>query len=186
MRCASSTVTSSVARAKNRSDPAACTRITLFHGGAQSAVHRLSNRIPHGRRVVKDRCLSALVLTLKEAVRKASTQALVPPKEHCYRATLFPPTALLRASAGSTAWAHCVFGTKLADDAIPQVCTTEGYRRGADRLTSAICQILLLNRKSLRQDLSGEVLSAIRTPLTMLGQWGNDLHGIHRVVAVHG
>lgn len=123
MRCASSTVTSSVASAKNRSDPAA------FHDGAPSAVHRLSNRIPHGqrssgRRVVNDRCLSALVLTLKEAVRKASTQALVPLKEHCYRATLFPPTALLRASAGSTAWAHRAFGTKLADDAIPQVCTT--------------------------------------------------------------
>ncbi|GAA2662413.1 hypothetical protein [Streptomyces vastus] len=85
--------------------------------------------------------------------------------------------------------AHRVFGTEPVDDTIRQVCTTLadwGYRRGADRLTSAICQILLLNRSPLLQDLSDEALAAIRTAPAMHGQWGNDLHGIHRAVAALG
>jgi integrase len=85
--------------------------------------------------------------------------------------------------------AHRVFGTAAVDDAVRQICTVLadwGYRRGADRLTSAICQILLLNRSPLLEDLSGEALAAIRTAPAMHGQWGNDLHGIHRAVAALG
>ncbi|MEJ8640039.1 hypothetical protein [Streptomyces sp. MS2.AVA.5] len=43
-----------------------------------------------------------------------------------------------------------------------------------------LCQILLLNRGPLLEDLSTDALAALRGHPAMSGQWGKDLHGLHR------
>jgi hypothetical protein len=85
--------------------------------------------------------------------------------------------------------AHRIFGAEVVDDTVRRICAVLadwGYRRGPDQLTSAVCQILLLNRSPLLEDLSGQALAAIRTAPAMQGQWGKDFYGIHRAVAALG
>jgi hypothetical protein len=85
--------------------------------------------------------------------------------------------------------AHRVFGSDRVDDAVQQICkvlTAWGYCREAERLTAVICQLLLLNRSPLLEDLSTDALAALRTHRAMSGQWGKDLHGIHRAIAALG
>ncbi|MFD9502576.1 hypothetical protein [Streptomyces sp. NPDC060035] len=53
--------------------------------------------------------------------------------------------------------ARRVFGDDLIDDAVRRICKVLadwGYRRDADKLTAVICQMLLLNRSPLLEDLS--------------------------------
>ncbi|WP_424534164.1 hypothetical protein ACOZ38_28095 [Sphaerisporangium viridialbum] len=78
--------------------------------------------------------------------------------------------------------AHRVFGAALVDDAVHRICTVLadwGYRRDAQRLTSVICQMLLLNRSPLLKDLSTQALAALRGSPAMSGQWGKP-HGRRR------
>lgn len=60
--------------------------------------------------------------------------------------------------------AHRVFGAEAVDDAVRQICAVLaawGLPPRRRRLTSTICQILLLNRSPLLADLSGEAMAAI-------------------------
>jgi integrase len=85
--------------------------------------------------------------------------------------------------------ARRVFGADLVDDAVRRICRVLadwGYRRDAERLASAICQMLLLNRSPLLEDLSTEALAAVRRHPAMDGQWAKDFHGLHRAVAALG
>ncbi|UQI45860.1 tyrosine-type recombinase/integrase [Streptomyces sp. HU2014] len=85
--------------------------------------------------------------------------------------------------------AHRVFGSERVDDAVQHICkilADWGYRRDAERLTSVICQVLLLNRSPLLEDLSTDALAALRARPAMSGQWGKDLYGLHRAVAALG
>lgn len=86
--------------------------------------------------------------------------------------------------------AHRVFGDAAVEDAVGKVLTVLGdwgYQPRPDRLTSVICQILLLNRSPRLEDLSSPVLAAIReTPAMQESQWTSDLHGIHRALAALG
>ncbi|MFD4655925.1 tyrosine-type recombinase/integrase [Kitasatospora sp. NPDC058444] len=85
--------------------------------------------------------------------------------------------------------ARRVFGGELVDAAIQQICTVLadwGYRRDAEKPAAAICQVLLLNRSPRLEDLSTDALAALRESPAMSGQWGTDLHGIHRAVAALG
>ncbi|MFD5919597.1 hypothetical protein ACFVYP_22320 [Kitasatospora sp. NPDC058201] len=85
--------------------------------------------------------------------------------------------------------ARRVFGAEVVDAAIQQICAVLadwGYRRDAEKLTAAISQVLLLNRSPQLEDLSTEALAALRESPAMSGQWGTDLHGIHRAVAALG
>ncbi|MEE4589600.1 MULTISPECIES: hypothetical protein [Streptomyces violaceusniger group] len=85
--------------------------------------------------------------------------------------------------------AHRVFGADRVDDAVQQICKVLadwGYRRDAGRLTPVICQMLLLNRNPLLEDLSTDALATLRVHPAMSGQWGKDLHGVHRAVAALG
>ncbi len=65
----------------------------------------------------------------------------------------------------SLAWR--AFGQGLADDAVRQfrdVLEGWGYRRHGPVLTAVICQMLLLNRSPLLEDLSGETLVQCPAP----------------------
>ncbi|MER6231515.1 tyrosine-type recombinase/integrase [Streptomyces sp. NPDC001616] len=75
------------------------------------------------------------------------------------------------------------------DIAVEQVCTVLadwGYRRDAQKLETTVCQVLLLNRSPQLEDLSTEALGELRESPAMGGQWGKDLHGVHRAVAALG
>ena len=90
---------------------------------------------------------------------------------------------------GRLALARRVFGSELVDDAVGQACKVLagwGYQRDAGRLTAVICQLLLLNRSPLLEDLSTEVLTRLRTDPAMDPHWAKDLYGIHRAVAALG
>ncbi|MEE4543597.1 hypothetical protein V2S66_16650 [Streptomyces sp. V4-01] len=85
--------------------------------------------------------------------------------------------------------ARRVFGAGPVDIAVEQVCTVLadwGYRRDAQKLETAVCQVLLLNRSPQLEDLSAEALGELRESPAMGGQWGKDLHGVHRAVAALG
>lgn len=85
--------------------------------------------------------------------------------------------------------AHRIFGADRVDDAVQQVCKVLadwGYRRDASRLAPVICQMLLLKRSPLLEDLSTDALAALRGHPAMSGQWGKDLYGLHRAVAALG
>ncbi|MFI6358639.1 hypothetical protein ACIBJF_39925 [Streptomyces sp. NPDC050743] len=85
--------------------------------------------------------------------------------------------------------ARRVFGTGPVDAAVEQISTVLadwGYRRSAQKLEAAACQVLLLNRSPRLEDLSTEALAELRESPAMGGQWGNDLHGVHRAVAALG
>ncbi|MCM2389721.1 hypothetical protein [Streptomyces albipurpureus] len=85
--------------------------------------------------------------------------------------------------------AHRVFGAGCVEDAVRHVCkilAEWGYRRDAERLTSVICQVLLLNRSPYLEDLSTDAFATLRVHPAMSGQWGKDLYGLHRAVAALG
>lgn len=86
--------------------------------------------------------------------------------------------------------ARRVFGGAAVDDAVGKILAILGdwgYQRGPDRLTSAVCQILLLNRSPRLEDLTSSALTMIRaTPAMHENQWASDLHGIHRALAALG
>ncbi|MFG2979593.1 tyrosine-type recombinase/integrase [Streptomyces sp. NPDC048331] len=85
--------------------------------------------------------------------------------------------------------ARRVFGAGPVDAAVGQVCTVLaewGYRRDAQKLETVVCQVLLLNRSPRLEDLSTEALGELRESPAMGGQWGKDLHGVHRAVAALG
>ncbi|MFF7756183.1 hypothetical protein ACFZCP_45035 [Streptomyces sp. NPDC007971] len=86
------------------------------------------------------------------------------------------------------ALAHRIFGADRVDDAVQQVCKVLAYwgRRDADRPAPVICQMLLLNRSPLLEDLTTDALAALRGHPAMSGQWGKDLYGLHRAVAALG
>ncbi len=90
---------------------------------------------------------------------------------------------------GRLALARRVFGSELVDAAVGQACKVLagwGYQRDAGRLMAVICQLLLLNRSPLLEDLSTEVLTRLRTDPAMDPHWAKDLYGIHRAVAALG
>ncbi|MET8878782.1 tyrosine-type recombinase/integrase [Nocardia sp. NPDC004604] len=87
------------------------------------------------------------------------------------------------------ALARRVFGPDLVDDAVRRICqvlSEWGYHRGADHLTLVICQMLLLNRSPLLEDLSTEALVRIRADPAMTGNLAKDFYGIHRALAALG
>jgi integrase len=86
--------------------------------------------------------------------------------------------------------ARRVFGREPVDEAVRQVrkvLAGWGYHRRCEReLTAVVCQVLLLNRSPLLEDLSSEVLTRLRTDPAMAQHHAGDLHGIHRAVAALG
>ncbi|WP_412566704.1 tyrosine-type recombinase/integrase [Streptomyces europaeiscabiei] len=86
--------------------------------------------------------------------------------------------------------AHRVFGESAVDAAVGKVLAVLsdwGYQRRPSRITSAVCQILLLNRSPRLEDLSTAALDAVRASAAMQeSEWASDLHGIHRAVAALG
>ncbi len=85
--------------------------------------------------------------------------------------------------------ARRVFAAGPVDAAVEQLCTVLaawGYRRDAQKLEPVVCQVLLLNRSPRLEDLSTETLGELRESPAMGGQWGKDLHGVHRAVAALG
>jgi integrase len=90
---------------------------------------------------------------------------------------------------GRLALARRVFGSEQVDDAVGQACKVLadwGYQRDTGRLTAVICQLLLLNRSPLLEDLSTEALARLRADPAMDPHWAKDLYGIHRAVAALG
>ena len=87
----------------------------------------------------------------------------------------------------SLAWR--IFGRELVDDAVRQVLDVLagwGYQRHESELTAAICQLLLLNRSPLLEDLSEETLVRLRADPAMGPQRSRDAYGIHRALAALG
>ena len=88
----------------------------------------------------------------------------------------------------SLAWR--VFGKEPVEDAIGQirdVLAGWGYHRRCERdLMALVCQVLLLNRSPLLEDLSFEVLTRLRSDPAMGQYFPGDLHGVHRAVAALG
>ncbi|WP_171072403.1 hypothetical protein [Streptomyces sp. DASNCL29] len=86
--------------------------------------------------------------------------------------------------------AHRVFGQTAVDDAVGKILAVLGdwgYQRRPERLVSAVCQILLLNRSPQLEDLSSAALAAIRASAAMQeSEWVSDLHGIHRPLPLSG
>ncbi|WP_328864788.1 tyrosine-type recombinase/integrase [Streptomyces sp. NBC_00304] len=85
--------------------------------------------------------------------------------------------------------ARRVFGAGPVDAAVELVCTVLadwGYQRDAQKLEAVVCQVLLLNHSPRLDDLSARALGQIRESPAMGGQWGKDLHGVHRAVAALG
>jgi integrase len=87
----------------------------------------------------------------------------------------------------SLAWR--IFGKELVDDAARQVqdvLAGWGYRRHGPVLTAVICQMLLLNRSPLLEDLSDETLMQLRADPAMGASRSGDVYGIHRALAALG
>ncbi|MEU3208313.1 hypothetical protein ABZ702_31450 [Streptomyces cyaneofuscatus] len=66
--------------------------------------------------------------------------------------------------------AHRVFGESAVDAAVGKVLAVLGdwgYQRRPSQLTSAVCQILLLNRSPRLEDLSTTALDAVRASAAM-------------------
>jgi integrase len=86
----------------------------------------------------------------------------------------------------SLAWR--AFGRELVEDSVRQiqdVLTGWGYSRH-DHLTAAICQMLLLNRSPLLEDLSAGMLMQLRANPAMGPYLAGNVYGIHRAVAALG
>ena len=84
----------------------------------------------------------------------------------------------------SLAWR--IFGRELVDDGVRQILDVLagwGYQRHEPELTAAICQLLLLNRSPLLEDLSEETLARLRADPAMGPQRSKDAYGIHRALA---
>jgi integrase len=87
----------------------------------------------------------------------------------------------------SLAWR--AFGRELVDDAVRQirdVLAGWGYRCRGPVLAAVICQMLLLNRSPMLEDLTAEVLVQLRADPAMGWYLRRDVHGIHRAVAALG
>jgi integrase len=87
----------------------------------------------------------------------------------------------------SLAWR--IFGRELVDDAVRQILDVLagwGYQRHEPELTAAICQLLLLNRSPLLEDLPEETLVRLRADPAMGPQRSKDAYGIHRALAALG
>ena len=87
----------------------------------------------------------------------------------------------------SLAWR--IFGRELVDDAVRQVqdvLAGWGYQRHGPVLTAAICQLLLLNRSPLLEDLTDETLARLRAEPAMGANRSGDVYGIHRALAALG
>ena len=85
-----------------------------------------------------------------------------------------------------------VFGeteTQTAVSRVMSVLDGWGYRTasgGPDKLQTTIAQVLLVNRSPRLEDLSTEVLTALRED-PAIGRWGRSpLYGIHRAIAALG
>jgi hypothetical protein len=90
----------------------------------------------------------------------------------------------------SVAWR--VFGRAEVHSALSQIMAVLdgwGYqtaKKDCDKLHTTIAQTLLVNRSPLLEDLSTEVLTALRDH-PAIGRWGRSpLYGIHRAVAALG
>jgi hypothetical protein len=87
----------------------------------------------------------------------------------------------------SLAWR--AFGRELVDDAVQpirEVLAGWGYRRRGPVLDAVICQMLLLNRSPLLDDLSDELLVRLRASPAMGPHRAGDVYGIHRALAALG
>jgi hypothetical protein len=87
----------------------------------------------------------------------------------------------------SLAWR--VFGRQPVEDAVQRiggVLTSWGYRPDDQQLSTAVCQMLLLNRSPLLPDLTDEVLVRLRRDAASGPRLAGGLHGIHRAVAALG
>jgi len=87
----------------------------------------------------------------------------------------------------SLAWR--VFGRERVDDAIHQihgVLTGWGYRVDEQQLSTVVCQMLLLSRSPVLDDLTDEVMLRLRQDAATGPRLAGGLYGIHRAVATLG
>ena len=82
--------------------------------------------------------------------------------------------------------ARRVFGRQPVDDAVRQVrevLAGWGYSAREPHLTAMVCQMFLLNRSPLLEDLTSEVLLRMRSDPAMGEHRASTLYGVHRAVA---
>jgi len=87
----------------------------------------------------------------------------------------------------SLAWR--IFGREPVEDAVQQVqgvLAGWGYRSRSPELTAVICQMLLLNRSPLLEDLTDETLARMRADPALGASRARDAYGIHRALAALG